>query len=146
MSGIAANQQATYQARIADQNKVMAQNASADALDRGRIAATQQYRHNAALKGEQNAAMAANGVDTSFGSAADLVGDTAMITSQDALTVRENARRESMGYAIEGYNYDAKARGARATAKNALIATAFDVASTALGGASQTSKLKAGGY
>ena len=141
VSGVAQSQQATYQAQVADQNQRQANAAAQDALDRGKIAARNQQWRTAQIAGEQTAAAAANGIEVGFGSSGELAGDTAMIGSLDAMTIRQNSEREARGYSITAANYGSAAAADRSNASNAWVSTALDVGSTILGGASQVGKI-----
>lgn len=144
-SAVSSSNQAKYQSKVNNANAAMAEKASADALERGRTDAKNQARRSAALKGDQSAAMAANGLDLSFGSPLDIASDTATLGSEDALTVRENARRESLGYSINSANYSAQAAASRMQATSSLVAGGFSMGSTLLSGASQISKANTAG-
>lgn len=129
-----------YQAKVAEQNAQIDRAASRDALERGSEEEARQYRRNAAVQGAQRAAMAANGIDVDFGSAADLQLDTKRVGWQDAQTVRENANRESSGYEINAWNNQASAVNSRYGAKATMWATAFDAGGQILGAAQQYRK------
>ena len=102
------------------------------------------YREVSAKMGAQRAAMAANGLDISFGSAADFVGDTAMYGEEDASTIAENTNRDVRGYLIQGANYRAEAKSQRNASTAALISGAFSMGSTLIGGAKEYGKIRAG--
>lgn len=142
-SSIAAAQQARYQAEVADRNARIENDAARDALERGRIEDKKLQERTAQLMGEQNAALAANGIDIAFGSAANVRGDAAVIGQQDAATLRENSMRETRGFEINAANYRASAQASRQAASGALINGAFQIGSTILGGAMQYDKLNA---
>lgn len=143
-SALAANAQAKGAARQAEANAKEASASAADALERGNVDQMRHYREVSQRMGAQRAALAANGLDINFGSAADLVGDTAMIGEEDASTLAENTNRDVRGFLIQGANYTAEAKSQRAAGKAALVKGAFDIGSTILGGATQYSKLKRG--
>lgn len=142
-SSIAAAQQARYQAEVADRNARIENDAARDSLERGRIEDKKLQERTAQLMGEQNAALAANGIDIAFGSAANVRGDAAVIGQQDAATLRENSMRETRGFEINAANYRASAQASRQAASGALINGAFQIGSTILGGAMQYDKLNA---
>ena len=104
----------------------------------------QNYQKLSALKGQQQAAMSANGIDTNFGTALNAQEDVSAIGAQDTGTIYQNTARESKGYLVSAANYIDQAAADRANASSALVGTAFGVAGTALGGATQYGKLKAG--
>lgn len=144
VGGINQNNQAKYQAQVANQNAALERNSANDARARGAIEEQRQYRRTAQLLGVQRAALASNGVEVDFGSAADLQTDTKTIGWEDAATIRENTVREARGFEINAYNDVAKGKAARAQGKAALIGGIFNAGSTILGGAQQYRKMKAG--
>jgi capsid protein len=77
---------------------------AADALSRGGNAAARALGEGDRLKGSQIASTAGRNLEIGVGTAAQIVGATDLIASIDALTIRENARREARGYLTEAYN------------------------------------------
>lgn len=143
--GLAAKAQGKYEASIANQNARLASDQAHDALDRGRLEQTKLARRYSQLEGEQTAAMAANGIDVSFGSAADVIGDTKMLYTEDAGTLDQNALRETKGFEISAANHRASAQAAKSKGNAAFTNSLFSAGSTLLGGASQFGKMKAAG-
>lgn len=139
-------QQANYQASIANQNARIAANQANDAVQNTNLEALRRSRANAALAGEQIAAMAANGVDLNFGSALDIQKDTKMIGAEDLAQIYKQGNEGARGFDVQGFNYRSQASASRAAASGALINGAFGAASTVLSGASQVKKLKAQGF
>lgn len=133
-----------YEAKIADRNAALEQEAGRNAADNGRIEAQRQYRKLAAVQGAQQAAMAANGIDQSFGSALQVQSDTAAMGAEDVGSIYDQTAQQVRGFDINASNYKAKATGARKEASGALVKGVFDVGSTILSGANQYSKMKAG--
>jgi len=127
--------QANYQAQIADRNAKLADNQQQDAIQRGDLAAEAQARRAAQIRGQQIAAMSANGQQVGFGSAADIVRDTETGANRDTGNIVQNAFRESQGYAINAANYRASAVGDRAAADQAMQAGYLKMGSTILGSA-----------
>ena len=74
--GIQQAQMHRYEAGIAQNNAVYAERQATDAETRGQKDQADLARRVAAVRGEQEAAFAAEGVDLGFGSALDVVGDT----------------------------------------------------------------------
>ena len=142
-SGISQANAEKFRGKVAARNADMDRQSAQDALERGRIEEQQQYRRNAQRLGAQRAAMAANGIEVGFGSAADVQEDTALIGWQDARTIRENANREAHGFSINAWNNDAQASVSKSAAKGMMIGTAMDVGSTLLDGAQQYRKMGA---
>jgi hypothetical protein len=143
-SGIYASQVARNQAKVAEYNKQLSRENAVDAITRGQDDQRRLGRDVAQRLGQQEARMGANNVDLTFGSAARVTDDTRMIGLEDSSRLAENTLRETRGFQIEAWNYETQKRAAKAEAKQALVSTAFSVASTALGSATQYSKFKAG--
>jgi len=144
VTSTAANyQQARYEAAVAKESQRAENERVRDAMQRGDIQARDTARRQSQLIGAQRAAMAANGIDLTFGSAADLMADTAMYAREDQWTVRENTRREVMGLDISAANFGAQAVAARGRATGALIGGGLQAASTIAGGAQRYGKIRA---
>jgi len=142
-SGAAQIEQHKYQAGIARNNATAARNQAADAEERGKQEELRKWREVSAMKSAQIASFAANGLDTTFGSPLDVVTDTAIFGGMDAWQIRENAAREATGYMISAQNYDQEALAQKRAGRNAVVSTAFDVAGTVIGGASQVVGMRA---
>lgn len=144
-SGLYASRVATYQAKVAQQNKQFARENAADAIVRGQEDQRQLGREIAQRVGSQEARVAANNVDITSGSAARLIGDTRMIGAEDQAALAENIRRQVRSQQMDVWAYESEKRARRSEARQAKTAAAFGAASTILGGASQYAKFKAGG-
>ena len=140
------NAQQRYQAKVADQNAKLSAEAAKQEVDNNRDAALQHYRKVSQLKGQQRAAMAASGLDVDFGNAADLTADTNMLAREDAGRIYQQGAENIRTYDIQGANYRSQAVASRQAATGALIGGAFEMGSTALGGAQQYSKMKSKGF
>lgn len=108
--------QYTYQREIAKRNAAVAEKAANDAIERGKVSERRSRLKTADLIGLQRATLAGNGVKVDSGSALDITADTAATGEWDALTVRDNARREAenirntaANYTAQGNLYDAAA-------------------------------------
>jgi len=132
--GKAAQQAANYNAQVARMNAELADRRAQDALERGREEEQKQRRQTAQLIGKQQVAMAANGLDLSFGSPLDLIVDTAVMGELDALTIRKNAYREEQDLRQQGNNFRSEAEMQRLAGKNAKRQSIFAAAGTVLGG------------
>jgi hypothetical protein len=144
VSAISSANQYRYEARVAKANTIYEDQRARDALERGRLDNTDYQHKLAQTMGQQNAALAANGIDPTFGSAAAVRADMAQAGRTDVNRINENALREAKGYEINAANYTAQAISDRRKASGALVEGAFGVASTVLGGATQVSKMQAG--
>jgi hypothetical protein len=143
MSGIGASQQNRYQAQVADQNAKLANDQARDSIQNTNLEAQRRYRDLSQTKGMQQAAMAANGIDTNFGSAADVQRDTAMIGAEDVAQIYKGGNERTKGFDINAFNYRSEAAADRAKASGALLKGIMDGFSTALSGASQAGSMKA---
>lgn len=143
MQAMQQSSHAKYQAKIAERNASIENEAAARAMESSRTLALAHYRQVAALKGRQRATAAGNGVGVNFGSAADVVDDTEMLAREDANRIYEDGFQKSRGFEIDASNYKASARSSRQAANNAIVNGVFNMAGTALGGAQQYSKMRA---
>jgi len=132
--GQAANQAARYNAQVAQMNAQLAEERARDALERGREEEQKHRRQTAQTIGKQQVAMAANGLDLSFGSPLDLIVDTAVMGELDALTIKKNAYREERDHRQQANNYRAEAGMQLAAGKNAKRQSIFAAGGTLLGG------------
>lgn len=106
------NQAKHYQQDVAKQDKKLADQAAINANAEGSYAADQARIRGNLQRGQQLAAFAANNVDFSTGSAADILGDTAMFSEQDQRQARINASMRAYGYQVK--SLEAQGRGAYA--------------------------------
>ena len=124
-----------FNAQVAEMNANLAERRSRDAIERGAQEEQRKRQEVAQIKGKQIAAMAANGVDLTFGSPLDTIVDTAVLGELDALTIRTNAYREAYEHRVDAVNKRADASMSRAAAKNAATAGYIGAAGTVLTGA-----------
>lgn len=115
-----------YNAKVADMNAVLSERRARDALERGKLEEQQKRREVGQIEGRQRAAMAANGVDLTFGSPLDTLVDTAVMGEMDALTIRTNTAREAYDHRVAAVNGRADANlkrmNASATQKGGNLA------------------------
>ena len=100
----AASAQGQYIKRVDEQNAKMADAEAQDALDRGELTAQRRGLETRQQIGSTRASQAAQGVDVSSGSAADVQASEAGIGALDEMTIRNNAAREAWGYKVEAIN------------------------------------------
>lgn len=117
--GKAQQQMYNYQAAV-DRNN------AADAIERGKVEEDQHRMKVAQVKASQRVGFAASGIDLGSDNVVDTLSDTAMMGELDALTIRNNAQREST-------NYLNSATGKTAAGKNARSAGNMTAMSTVLG-------------
>jgi hypothetical protein len=104
-------------AKVAENNRMLADQAAGDAKKRGEVEAADHLRKVDAMKGQQRSRMAANGLVLNEGSALSLLEDTDFMGRHDAGTIRSNAGREAWGHEIEGMNYQSQANDLKTSAK-----------------------------
>lgn len=141
VSAMAASKQARHESKVANVNRQLESEKARDAILRGQEEGRRSRSQAGRQVGAQRATMAANGLDLGFGNAADVVGDTVVAGAEDSATLRQNSYRETRGYEISAMNFDAESAAKKAAARGAIVEGAFGMASTALGGATQYSKL-----
>lgn len=100
---------AAYQAQVARNQQQVLEWQARDAEARGSEEERQRRVKTRLQIGAQRAAMASQGVDLGEGSPLDIVGDTAAVGEQDALSIRSNARREAWDFRLRGTNAGADA-------------------------------------
>ncbi|MEO9131508.1 MAG: hypothetical protein ABI240_09895 [Sphingomonas sp.] len=144
VSGIGQKQVLDYQAQVADQNSKLAEDQAQDSIQNTNLEAQRRYRDLAQTKGRQVAAMAANGIDLSFGSAGDLQRDTAATGAEDLAQLYKGGNERTRGFEINAFNARAEAAGDRAKGKGALTDGIFGGFATALGGAASVAKMANG--
>jgi hypothetical protein len=140
--GKATYTQAKYDQAAANANAALSTDQAKQEIDVTKLEAQRRYRQAGQLEGQQQATMAANGIDLTFGSAAQVKSDSKMIANEDVAQIYKEGFNKTQGYLIDAYNEKLKAGAARATAKSAGLATGLGMLGTALGGASQTAMLR----
>jgi hypothetical protein len=146
VQGQAAYSQAKYEQAAAKTNEALANEQAKNEIDRTKKTAAQRYRQASQLEGQQQAAMAANGIDINFGSAVDTLKDSKMIAGEDVGNIYQQGSENVRGYLIDAYNYKLKGKAAKSAAKGAQIGTGLNMLGTALGGASQVNRMKSQGF
>lgn len=129
-----------YNAKVAEMNATLSERRAKDAIERGAIEEQRKRSQVAQIRGQQQAAMAANGVDLTFGSPLDTLVDTATLGELDALTIRSNAYRESYDYEVQAVNQRAGAQLANYNAEAQKTAGYLDAFGTILGGGGKAYK------
>src|SRR5690348_8947461 len=87
-SGMAAKAQAKHDAQIAQQNASLEIEAAHSSVLQGQDESRDFWRDVSNVKGQQVAAMAANGIDVSYGSGARTQDDTAMVATEKNQTLQ----------------------------------------------------------
>jgi hypothetical protein len=95
--------------RAASANADAEHAAAVDAQKRGMISEGNTRLRTAQLKSQQKVGFASGNIALDSGSPLDVLNSTDVMGEQDALTVRENANRESTGHMTSASNYEAQA-------------------------------------
>lgn len=121
------------QAEVSRNNAQVGEWQAEDALKRGDKAASRVRAQAKQLKGTQRAALAANGVDLSEGSALQILSDTDYFADIDANTTLDNAAREAWAIRAQaaGYTAEASLLSSRAAAESPLMAGATSLLGSA---------------
>jgi hypothetical protein len=135
--GQAAKSQADYQAAVARNNSIIAEQKAEDAIARGAIEEQQRRELTQQRISKQRASAAARGVEADSGSALALIEDEAGIGELDALTIRQNAAREASGLRYQGQQFSAEGQLLESTGKSARRASTISAGGTLLSGASK---------
>lgn len=117
----AQEEQATENAKFAE---AQANNATMTGL----VEEDRRRAQTRAMLAKQRVSLAANNIDMSTGTPLELLGDTAAIGEQDALTIRANAAREAWGYRSQGVNYKNEAAANTSALKNRSTGTILTTA------------------
>lgn len=126
------------QQKMFDQNAQYADWQSQDALTRGAINEKRQRQNTEQVIGSQRTSLAAQNVDVNKGSSLDVQADAAYLGELDALTIRNNAAKESYGFQVQAA--DLRQRG-----KYAKQGGEMDALQTIVGGGSSLLLAKYGG-
>lgn len=134
--GIAESNQANYQAAVARNNQIVANQYATTELQRGQVLEGEKREQTAQTISNIRAAVGASGLDVASGSALRLQSDTAKVGELDAQTIRNNSQRAAYGYQVQGMNYGATAGLEDAEARNAARSGNLGMWSSIIGGAS----------
>lgn len=104
----AANKQAEYQSKVANNNARTAEMEAQFAEQQGMRNAEQQRRRTAIMIGAQRARMGASGAVVDSGSFMDLTLDTAHQGELDAMALLNEGRMEAWRARVQGTNYKAQ--------------------------------------
>ena len=138
-SGIASSNAANYQAQIARNNKVIADQNAVYAEQSGIAAAENQSRKGAARVAKIKTAQAAQGVDINTGSAVDVQVGQRMTDQLDTENVLNNAELRAYGYRVQGENFESEAKLDEMKGEQAKTAGYLGAAGSLLSNASSIS-------
>ena len=129
----AMRQQGEHQRQMYNLNSKFSYMQAEDAIKRGDKAADQHLKQTKSLIGSQRTALAAQGIDIGDGSALEIQQDTAELGAMDAMTIRNNAWRESWGHRVQASQLYHQGRWAELGAKNQARNTLITGGISALG-------------
>lgn len=130
--------QGAYQSAIFSQDAKMAEAQAADAIARGREAELRQRTATKQFRGAQRAGFAAQGVVLDSGSARDVQEEGVAMGELDALTIRNNARREAYGFQVQAGDLARQGKLAELSARNQAASLRSESYGTLLTGAANT--------
>lgn len=107
-AGDAAKAAGDYNAAVARNNAILSQRAAKDAEARGKVEAQKQQTLTDAAIARSRAAFAAAGVDVNTGSPLDVQADIGAAGKQDELAIRQNARREALGFYAQANDFTSR--------------------------------------
>ncbi len=132
MQGYAQSQAANYQAQVARNNQIVANQNASIALQQGQTQEEAKRIQTGEMMGGIVASEAASGVNPNTGSALSVRSSAAETGELDALTIRYNANLQARNLQYQGAQYGAQAQLYSSQA-------GWDVANSILGGASSVS-------
>lgn len=107
-----------FDAKQFELNSRIADMQSDEAIKQGDKAAAAQKTQAKRVVGAQRAALAAQGINIDSGSALDIQQETAEMGAVDAMTIKNNAWRESWGYKMNAANMRGQADITRISGQN----------------------------
>lgn len=143
MQGVQGMMAATYESDVAKRNASLEVDRARDSIERGRLEGRDFYRNLGQIKGQQTAALAANGLDLGFGTALTVQQDTAAGGKEDVTNLYRNQLERTRGFEINASNYRAEAAAARQRGRAALVNSFFQAGSSLMGGFQQQSAMRA---
>ena len=132
--------QATYQAQVAENNQIIANQNAMQARAAGAQEAAIQGQKTKAEVGGIKAAQAASNIDVNSGSALDVRSSASQLGELNSLTIRSNAARQAYGYETQGLAYQGEAALDQSRAASAVAAGNTAIAGSLLGGAGSLSR------
>ncbi len=134
--GQATSNAASYQAAVAKNNQIIANQNASYAEQAGEAQATATSLKGAATGAKIKAAQAANGIDVNTGSAVDVQASQREVSQLDTETVLNNAELQAYGYRANATNFQAEAGLEQQKAEQAPIGADLGAAGNLLSSAS----------
>lgn len=123
-----------YNAQVAEMNAQISEKRAKSVIEAGKNEEQMKRQEVQRILGQQQAGLAANGVDLTFGSPLDTIVDTAVLGELDALTIRTNTYRQAYEARVDATNQRAGAELHRFEAKAAKTGGYLSAMGTVLGG------------
>jgi hypothetical protein len=143
--GISGAQASRYQASVAKNNAIIAEQNASYSMEAGEAQAERTSLKGAAQSGQIKAAQAASGVDVNSGSAENVQISQKEVNQLDTDTTLNNAQLQAYGYRTQAANDEAQAALDKSQANNDLIGGGLNAAGSLLGNASSLSFKWGGG-
>jgi hypothetical protein len=134
VSGIGGMESADYQAQVARNNALIAEQNATRAVQSGDVQATNQGLRSRAQLGTIKASQAGNNIDVNSGSAVDVQSSARQLGMLDALTIRNNAANQAYGYKVQAVSDKAQAQLDQMQGQTALESSLLGGASSLAGG------------
>ena len=134
-SADAASDSARYQAQVARNNEIIAQQKATQAAQVGAVQAQARDYQNAAIYGALEAGQGASGIDIDSPSSTAVRRSQSNIGRLDTATTYSNALQRAQGFTAEGVGYKAQAGLQDMAASNAQAAGNIRMASSLVSGA-----------
>lgn len=112
-----------YQNKVDANNAQLARNQAADAAAQGDLESERSAWRTRAIEGQQRAAIAAQGIDSEFGTPAELLGETALFGEMEQQQIRLDAARRAWGFNADARNTENQNRADRFSTKSRNQAT-----------------------
>jgi hypothetical protein len=142
MQGQQAKAQGKYESQLAEVNRGIEVDSAHQSIIAGQDERRDFWRKVSSLKGQQVAAMAANGIDVGFGAGERTQSDTQMLANDDAKNLSRQIEERTKGHLIQASNYHSQGVAAKQRGKDAFTSSLFGAAGTVLGGISQAAGMK----
>jgi hypothetical protein len=117
------NKAQDYQNKVDANNAQLARNQAADAAAQGDLESERSAWRTRAIEGQQRAAIAAQGIDSEFGTPQELLGETAMFGEMEQQQIRLDAARKAWGFNADARNTENQNRASRFATKSKNNAT-----------------------
>jgi hypothetical protein len=126
--------EADYQAAVARNNKVIADQNAVYEVQAGQVEEQASRMKYGEVLGEEKAQQGASGIQTESGSAPKVRQTTQLMSELDAATIADNAAYRAYGLRTQGTNFESQARLYEFQGKQAETASFFNAAGSIIGG------------